>query len=117
MPEGIGGTASAPSPGWLFRAAAASCVTSLIAVRAAVLGIAIGAVEVTVDSESDDRGILGMDESIPAGPLSVRIAVAIAGSAAGGDLDQLVRWAIDHCPVTEGLGRAIPVEIAIDVGS
>ena len=35
MPAGIGGTATAPSPGWFLRAAAASCVASLIAIRAA----------------------------------------------------------------------------------
>jgi hypothetical protein len=29
MPQSIGGTASERSPGWLFRAAAASCVASL----------------------------------------------------------------------------------------
>jgi hypothetical protein len=38
--------------------------------RAAELGIPLQRLEVTVDSESDDRGILGMDEAIPAGPLS-----------------------------------------------
>jgi hypothetical protein len=30
-----------------------------------------------VDSESDDRGILGMDEEVPAGPVSSRIRVRI----------------------------------------
>jgi hypothetical protein len=70
MPAGIGGGASAPTPGWLARAAQASCDATLIAMRAAELGIPLQRLEVTVDSESDDRGILGMDEAIPAGPLS-----------------------------------------------
>ena len=34
MPAGIGGSASAPSPGWFLRAALASCVASLVAIRA-----------------------------------------------------------------------------------
>jgi uncharacterized OsmC-like protein len=71
MPAGIGGTASAPSPGWLMRAAAASCVASLIAIRAASIGIEHGSIEVTVDSESDDRGILGLDDAIAAGALTM----------------------------------------------
>ena len=68
MPRGIGGSASAPSPGWLFRAAAASCVASLIGIRAAMVRLDLPAdsVSVTVDSESDDRGILGLDETISA---------------------------------------------------
>ena len=35
-----------------------------------------GEIEVTVDSESDDYGILGLDPAVPAGPLSMRVQVA-----------------------------------------
>jgi uncharacterized OsmC-like protein len=65
MPSGIGGTASAPSPGWVLRAAEASCVASLVAIRAAALGVDLRSVEVEVDSESDDRGILGLADDVP----------------------------------------------------
>src|SRR5919108_172136 len=51
MVPSVGGTATAPSPGWLLRAAEASCVVTLIAMRAAMLGISLDALEVTVDSE------------------------------------------------------------------
>jgi uncharacterized OsmC-like protein len=114
MPTGIGGTATAPSPGWLLRAAAASCVASLIVIRAAATGIALRGVDVEVDSESDDRGILGLDDAIPAGALSMRVAVAIDAPAADpGARRDLARWALEHCPVTEGLGRAVPLELVI----
>jgi uncharacterized OsmC-like protein len=116
MPKGIGGTSSAPSPGWILRAAEASCVASLIVIRAAALGIELGAVEVEVDSESDDRGILGLDEAIPAGPLSSRIAVSIeAKGRSQTDIDPLVRWAVDHCPVVDAVQRAVPVEIEVRI--
>lgn len=36
-----------------------------------------GAVKVTVDSESDDRGLLGMDDTIQTGPLSMRTRIQI----------------------------------------
>jgi uncharacterized OsmC-like protein len=114
MPRAVGGGDSAPSPGWLFRAAIASCVASLIGIRAAVLEIPLDAVEVEVDSESDDRGILGLDDAIPAGPLSVRILVTVrARGHAAAQLDELARWAVDHCPSAEGLRRAIPVEVDV----
>lgn len=46
--------------------------------RAAELGIALQRVEVVVDSESDDRGILAMDDEVPAGPLrAVAVAAAV----------------------------------------
>jgi len=119
MPRGIGGTASVPSPGWHFRAAAASCVASLIAIRAATLGIDLAGadVEVVVDSESDDRGILGLDDSIPAGALSMKVAVRIEGTQLGTDARMaLARWALDHCPVTETTSRPVPIELEVVSG-
>jgi uncharacterized OsmC-like protein len=116
MPRGIGGDASVPSPGWFFRAAAASCVASLIGIRAATLGIELGpgGVEVVVDSESDDRGILGLDHAIAAGALSMKVVVRISGTKLGTDArTALARWALDHCPVTDTAARAVPIELEV----
>jgi uncharacterized OsmC-like protein len=112
MPKGIGGGSTVPSPGWYLRAAAASCVASLIAIRAAALGLTVGAIEVTVDSESDDRGILGLDEAIPAGALSVKIVASVGGVDDDARRD-LVDWAVAHCPVTDTIAR--PVALTVEV--
>jgi uncharacterized OsmC-like protein len=115
MSRSVGGTGSAPSPGWLLRAAAASCVATLIAMRAAMLDVRLGSLGVTVDSESDDRGILGIDPSTPAGPLNVRVAVSVR--AAGTDADQvrtIIEWAVEHCPVVDAVRRSVPTEITIE---
>jgi uncharacterized OsmC-like protein len=114
MVAGVGGTETAPSPGWLLRAAEASCVATLIAMRAAVLGITLKTLEVSVDSESDDRGMLGMDDAIPAGPLTGRVAVRL--SSAGVDpatLDALARWGVEHCPVCDALERPVPLTVEV----
>lgn len=114
MPTGMGGTATAPSPGWLLRAAEASCVASLIAIRAAATGVILESVEVTVDSESDDRGILGLDPDVPAGALSVRVAARVrARELSPQQTDELVRWAADHSPVLDAVKRAVPVEVIV----
>ena len=117
MVRSVGGTASAPSPGWLLRAAEASCVATLIAMRAAMLEITLDEVVVTVDSVSDDRGILGIDERVPAGPLTGRVAVRLA--AAGVDpatLEEIARWGVKHCPVCDAVERAVPVETQVSIG-
>jgi uncharacterized OsmC-like protein len=114
MPAGIGGTATAPSPGWFLRAAAASCVASLVAIRAAATGVNLRSVDVTVDSESDDRGILGLDPSIPAGPLSTRIVVEIdADGVEGEGVEALGRWAVEHCPVSDAIARAVQLVVEV----
>jgi uncharacterized OsmC-like protein len=117
MPRGIGGEAAVSSPGWLFRAAAASCVASLITIRAAVLGVDLqpGGVEVEVDSESDDRGILGLDAAVSAGALSMKVVVRITGTSLGEDARvALARWALEHCPVTDSVARPVPIELEVD---
>lgn len=114
MPTGIGGTASAPSPGWYLRAAEASCVVALIAIRAAAVGVALGLVEVTVDSESDDRGILGLDPDVPAGALSTRVVARVeAPGRTPGEVRDLIEWAVAHCPVVDSVRRAVPVEVVV----
>jgi uncharacterized OsmC-like protein len=117
MVPSVGGTATAPSPGWLLRAAEASCVATLIAMRAAVLGITLDELEVTVDSESDDRGILGLDDGVPAGPLSGRVVVRL--TSAGADpatLEEIARWGVKHCPVCDAVERSVPVTTEISTG-
>jgi uncharacterized OsmC-like protein len=113
MPTSVGGSNSATSPGWYLRAAAASCVATLIAMRAAQLGVSLTSVEVTVDSESDDRGILGADAAIPSGPLSTRVAAHVMGAADHQQLTAIANWAIEHCPVTDALSRAIPLTVEV----
>lgn len=117
MPAAVGGSGSAPGPGWFLRAAVAACAVSLATMRAAQLGIAGFACEVDVDSESDDRGILGLDGSTPAGPLSMRIAFRMSAGDIGLDrLEEVAVWAVEHCPVSDAMRRGVPVHIEVSVG-
>ena len=99
MPPAVGGDGSAPNPGWLLRGALASCTASVIAMRAARLGITLETLEVTVDSDSDLRGILGLDEKVSAGQSTVRATVKIRGNADQGTLRELAAWGEAHSPV------------------
>jgi uncharacterized OsmC-like protein len=116
MPASVGGGGSTPSPGWFLRAAEASCVATLIAMRAAFLDVNLDGVEVTVDSQSDDRGILGLDPTVPAGPLSTRIAVRLSAPGVNrDDIEALVAWAVEHCPVTDAVRRAVPMTTEVEL--
>ena len=116
MPAGVGGLGVAPGPGWLFRAAVAACVASLVGMRGAQMGLAGLRCDVEVDSESDDRGILGLQPDVPAGPLSMRIGLRLAADGAdGARLEELASWAVDHCPVTDAVRRA--VQLRVEVGA
>src|SRR5437762_1674165 len=112
MPTSVGGSALAAPPGWYMRAAAASCVATLMVVRAAELGRGLADLSVTVGSDSDDRGILAVDAGIPAGPFSMTIAVS-AGGVDRADLREIADWAVAHCPVTDAIARAVPISLQL----
>jgi uncharacterized OsmC-like protein len=116
MVTSVGGTNIAPSPGWLARAATASCVATLITMKAALESVELRALEVTVDSESNDLGILGIDDATPAGPLSVSVSVSL-GSTDSDDakLREIVEWADTHCPVADLTRRNVPIAFEIEI--
>ena len=73
-------------------------------------------VEITVDSESDDRGILGLDAEIPAGALSMKVVANVRARGATGEGTQsLIHWAVEHCPVLDTVRRAVPIEFVTEV--
>ncbi len=114
MPGAIGGSGTAPSPGWYLRAALANCDATLIAMRAAQLGIALTRLEVTVGSQSDNRGLLGQADLYSPGPIDISITVQIAADGVPAqDLHDLVRWAERHSPVGDALRRSMPLEAKV----
>lgn len=114
MPRGVGGEASAANPGWLMRAALASCNATCIAMRAAKLGVDLASLEVAVTSASDTRGLLGVDEAVPAGlqDLCVQVRISAPGHSPA-DIDALVRWACAHSPVGGSDLAAARIEVQV----
>jgi uncharacterized OsmC-like protein len=116
MPPAMGGAAAGANPGWLLRAALASCTATVIAMRAATLGVALDSLEVTVESESDNRGILGLDGNVSAGLSAVRMKVKIgAAGQSAADLRQIVAWADAHSPVGCTMRQAPGCSLDIEV--
>ena len=122
MPVELGGSGDQVTPGWLLRAALASCATTRIAMAAAVNGIELSSLEVLARSRSDARGLLGMAESdgspVPAEPRDVELQVRIA---APGQSPERLRALVQDCdcfsPVTQTLRQAIPVTVHIQVAA
>ena len=61
MPPPMGGDGNGANPGWLLRASMAACTATVIAMRAARQGIELRSLEVGVNSQSDARGLVGID--------------------------------------------------------
>ena len=116
MPPPMGGTGAGANPGWLLRAGLASCNATVIAMRAAQLGLQLKSLEVTVESESDNRGLLGLDDSVSAGLRNLRTKVKIGAEAATpAQLREIVAWAEAHSPVGCTIRQAPDVTTEVEV--
>jgi uncharacterized OsmC-like protein len=114
MASSVGGGGSGPTPGWLMRAALASCDATVIAIEAAREGIELTALTVTVDSESDARGVFGVTDGIPPGPHAVTVRIELAASNATEEqLRELAGRVETRSAVGDALTRAIDVRIEL----
>ena len=110
MTKAVGGGEAAPSPGWLLRASLAACDATLVAMEAARAGIELTRLEVSVESNSDFRGILGVDDSVEPGPLAVDVRIRLAADEASSEqLREIAERANTRSPVRDALARAVPV--------
>jgi uncharacterized OsmC-like protein len=114
MAPAVGGDGSAPSPGWLLRAALATCDATVIAMEAARRGIELTTLEVEVESDSDDRGLFGID-GIPPGPVVVRTKVRIGAEGADeAAIREVLRAAEANSPVADAIRRAIDIRTEVE---
>ena len=118
MPKELGGSGDCVSPGWLFRAGIAACSTTVIAMIAASQGITLDHLEIVVSSQSDTRGVLGMQDSagelINPGPQAIGMQVSIR--AAGVDaavLQRLVEEGLQRSPMQSALLRHPPLSVQV----
>lgn len=117
MSKTVGGGATAPTPAWLLRASLASCDATLVAMEAARDGVELTDLTVTVESDSDFRGVLGVDDSTAPGPLAVRVRIQLAAEGATEDqLREIVRRAESRSPVRDALARAVPMSTETETG-
>ena len=114
--EAVGGTETAPNPGWYWRASLAACDATVVRIEAARRGIELTTLEVTVESESDSRGSMGLDDDVPVGPSEVRIHFHLGSAdATAEELEALVEWTEAHSPVGHAIGSAIPIEPSVEI--
>lgn len=120
MPAELGGSGEQVTPGWLLRAALASCAATRIAMGAAAEGIELTVLEVLASSRSDTRGVLGMadaeGEPVQARPCEVQLQVRICAAGVSPQrLRSLVEDSHRCSPVADAVLNAVPVVLRIDV--
>jgi uncharacterized OsmC-like protein len=105
MPEQIGGSGAAPTPGVFGRAALGSCLAIGYMMRAATLGVPIDALEVEVQADYDDGALLGVSDS-PPGYLEVRYSITVESPAPESDVMRVLDEGDARSPYLDVFRRA-----------
>jgi uncharacterized OsmC-like protein len=91
--------------------ALAGCVTTTFVLHAMARGIEIRNVSTRLEGDIDLRGLLGIDETVPAGYEEIRIEMAVEADCSEQELDDLLAYAQQHSPVCNTICRPVPVKI------
>lgn len=91
--------------------ALAGCVTTTFILHAMARGITITELSTELSGDLDLQGLLGLDESVPAGYEQIRIRMHVKADCAEAALDDLLAYAQQHSPVCNTVCRPVPVVI------
>lgn len=108
-PPVLAGKDAGLSPVEHILIALGTCQEIMIAAYASVMDIPLDSVKVDLKSNLDVKGLLGLDESVPAGFTDITYYTTIESPADQEALKKLVEAAESNCPVLDMLTRQVPV--------
>lgn len=115
MSAAFGGRDEYVSPGWLARAALASCDATGLATRAIRLGIELDSIEVRVEAASDGRGLF-LDQGISPASRDMKLIFRVgARDVPREKIQELVDWVVAHSPVGRDLEEPVAVEVELEL--
>jgi uncharacterized OsmC-like protein len=114
MPVALGGGGASPTPGVYGRATLLGCLAIGIRLEALQAGLALDAVDLSMEVDCDDRGLFGLAD-VPPGYEAFRIQVAVKSRAPEADVRRLIDQALARSPWYDVFSRAqnIRADIAV----
>lgn len=114
MPNAIGGCDEGPTPGYFARAAICGCIAIGIKMTSAREGLHLDAVDVGIEQDWDNRGVLAMEEGSPVSG-DTRIAIAITSPEPEKKIGEMVSRALANDPWFLAYRDAQPVSTAVSI--
>lgn len=114
MPAAIGGCDEGLAPGFYGRAAICSCLAIGIKMTAAREDVRLEAVQVGIEQDWDNRGVLAMEGASPV-PSDTRIAIQVTSSEPKYVLEEMIRRALSSDPWFLAFKNAQPVRTAVSI--
>jgi uncharacterized OsmC-like protein len=116
MPEAMGGTGGAPTPGVFGRAAFLSCLVISLRMEAISAGLAHARIGVDMEYEMDSCGMFGIG-GVPPGFEAIRLIVEIESDAPEADLRAWLDQTLTRSPWMDVFRRPQPVSVNLRVAA
>jgi len=110
MPKALGGADAGPNPSMILRSAMSGCVAIGVKQFAARRDVPVDRIEVTVETDLDARGQLGVSEDITPGFGRTRLHIVVTSSSPAQVIQDIVEEAVKYSPLVDVFGRPQPLE-------
>ncbi len=115
IPKSVGGGGEGPSPSMILRSAITSCVAIGVKQWAARHEVPVDRVDVTLETDVDARGQLGVRDDIAPGFLGMRLVISVLSAADPNVVDDVVRKSLKYSPLIDVLARTQSVETRLEL--
>jgi uncharacterized OsmC-like protein len=112
-PPELGGLDGAPSPLEYILAAHGGCLSYMTFYIGKELGIDVKGTQVEVEASLDPAKFAGKNREVRAGYQAVNVTIKVDADATPEELEKLRSEVESRCPVSDNIGGATPVNVAI----
>lgn len=111
-PPEVGGRDSGPAPGEALLGALGGCVAMTYITKAALRGVTIDELEVTIEARVDLQGTFELD-SVRAGLSDVTVTVGVRSDADNATLEKLAQTTTQTSGVFNSLASPVPMQLLV----
>ncbi len=115
VPKSMGGEEDGPSPSFLIRGALTSCVAIGLKMWAARQGVTVDRIDVSVETDVDARGQLGVCDTAAPGFEGIRLVVQVDSPAPRAMLEDLLETSLRYSPLIDVVGKPQTIETSLVV--
>lgn len=110
MPKALGGADAGPNPSMILRSAMSGCVAIGVKQFAARRDVPVDRIEVTLETDVDARGQLGVSEDVTPGFEGTRLNIVVTSSSSAEVIREIVEETLKYSPLVDVFVRSQPVE-------
>lgn len=115
-PAGFGSGDAEPMPAEQLLHAVASCIAATTNAYAALEGVDLTRLEVSMEGHLDMHGLLGLDDGVPIGLQGLEADIRIEGDADAGTLEALARKGLSFSCLRDSVENGIELDARIQAG-